>query len=164
MDVQYSENNAKVAGVAFENWSDEKAQTEYVSLFEGVEEYEPGNFFKRELPCILKLLAEHHLEPECIVVDGFVFLDGYSNAGLGKHLYDALNGKTSVVGVAKKRFKDIDPIFEVYRGGSDRPLYVTTVGLELEQAQENIRRMHGQHRLPTLIKRVDQVCRDIRTD
>ena len=31
-----------------------------------------------------------------------------------------------------------------------------------EQAKENIYNMHGQHRLPSLLKRVDQICRDIK--
>lgn len=163
VDVQYSEDNAKVAGVEFENWHSDKSQKEYVSLFEGVADYEPGNFFKRELPCILRLLSEHNLTPDCIIVDGFVFLDGYSKAGLGKHLFDALNGKTVVIGVAKKRFKDIDMSFAVYRGGSQKPIYVTSIGTDLELATENIYNMHGKHRLPTLLKRVDQICRGINT-
>lgn len=163
VDVQYSGNNAIVAGVVFENWQDEKAQKECVSMIDGVAGYEPGKFFRRELPCILKLIAEHHLKPECIVVDGFVFLDGFSRAGLGKHLYDALNGEVSVVGVAKKRFKDIDSQFEVYRGDSRRPLYVTAVGIGIKQAKRNVHAMHGKNRLPALIKRADQICRGIST-
>jgi deoxyribonuclease V len=162
VDVQYSENNAVAAGVLIENWQDEKAQKECVSLIEGVAGYEPGNFFKRELPCILKLIAEHRLKPEIIIVDGYVFLDGFSKAGLGKHLYDALNGEVSVVGIAKKRFKDIDSRFEVYRGSSRKPLYVTAVGMDLEQAKRNVSSMHGENRLPTLIKRADQLCRGFR--
>jgi deoxyribonuclease V len=163
VDVQYSENNATVAGVEFENWHSDKAQKEYVSWFEGVADYEPGSFFKRELPCILRLLSEHNLKPDCIIVDGLVFLDGYSKAGLGKHLFDALDEKTTVIGVAKKRFKNIDMNFAVYRGDSQRPIYVTSIGTDIELAKENIRNMHGQHRLPTLLKRADQICRGINT-
>ena len=162
VDVQYSENNGVAAGVLFENWQDEKTLKECVSLIEGVAGYEPGKFFKRELPCILKLIAEYHLKPEIIIVDGYVFLDGFSKAGLGKHLFDALNGEISVVGIAKKRFKDIDSRFEVYRGNSRKPLYITAVGIDLEQAKRNVRAMHGENRLPTLIKRVDQICRGFR--
>jgi deoxyribonuclease V len=164
VDVHYSENNGVAAGVLFENWQDEKAQKECVSLIEGVAGYEPGNFFKRELPCVLKLIAEHHLKPEIIIVDGYVFLDGFSKTGLGKHLYDALNGEVAVVGIAKKRFKDIDARFEVYRGSSRKPLYVTAVGIDLEQAKRNVRTMHGVNRLPTLIKRVDQISRGLSAD
>jgi deoxyribonuclease V len=159
VDVQYLENSAKVAGVVFKNWADEESQQEYVSKIDGVADYESGNFFKRELPCIIKLITEHLLMPECIVVDGYVFLDGYFTAGLGKHLYDMLDGKVAVVGIAKKQFKGIDSNFEVYRGDSRTPLYVTAVGIDIEQAKLNILKMHGAYRLPTLIKRVDQICR-----
>lgn len=160
VDVQYSNDTAMVGGVSFENWQDHEAQREYISRVQGVMDYEPGKFYKRELPCILQLIAEHELAPECIIVDGFVFLDGFSEAGLGKHLFDALDGKVSVIGVAKKRFKDIDSRYEVYRGVSKNPLYVTAVGLEVEQARENIRLMHGSNRLPTLLKYADQICRN----
>ncbi len=159
VDVQYSKAGAAAGGVVLEHWQDEKAQKEYVSLMAEAARYEPGKFFKRELPCILKLITEHHLEPDCIVVDGYVFLDGVSEPGLGKYLYDALNGRAGVIGVAKKRYKDIGPGVELFRGGSRRPLYVTAAGMELGQARRNILSMHGQNRLPTLLKRADQLCR-----
>jgi len=161
VDVQYSNNNAVAGGVVFESWQDEKAQKECTSLIEGVVRYEPGKFYKRELPCILKLIEEHHLKPETIVVDGYVFLDGCSKAGLGKYLYDVLNGEVAVVGVAKRRYQYMGAPYEVYRGTSSRPLYVTAVGMDIEEAKENVLAMHGTHRLPILIKRVDQICRGI---
>jgi hypothetical protein len=34
-----------------------------------------------------------------------VYLDGFSEAGLGKYLYDALKGEVSVVGMAKSDSK-----------------------------------------------------------
>jgi deoxyribonuclease V len=86
-----------------------------------------------------------------------------SEVGLGKYLYDAINGEVSVVGVAKKRFKNIDSQCEIYRGVSKKPLYVTAVGIDMEQAKANVRAMHGTNRLPISIKRVDQICRSIRT-
>ena len=159
VDVQYSGDEAVAAGVLFDGWQDEKAQKEYVSRMAGAAAYEPGRFFKRELPPILKLIEEHHLQPTCILVDGFVFLDGFSEAGLGKHLFDALEGRAAVIGLAKKRYKGIDPRYEVYRGRSRRPLYVTSVGIEVEEAKGYILSMHGRNRLPTMIKRADQICR-----
>lgn len=108
VDAHYSADKAMVAGVVFENWPNETPQKEYVSLMEGVADDEPGRFFKRELPCLLKLIVDYALKPDCMIVDGYVFLDGHSKAGLGKHLYDALNGETAVMGVTKKPFKDID--------------------------------------------------------
>ncbi len=159
VDVHYSKNEATAGGVAFERWQDEQAQGEYVSSIEGAADYEPGQFFKRELPSILHLLAEHHLRPNCILVDGYVFLDGISEAGLGKHLYDALNGEAAVIGVAKKRYKELGSKYEITRGGSWRPLYITAAGIGLEEAKRNILTMHGRYRLPTMIKRADQLCR-----
>jgi len=162
VDVQYSENHATVAGVVFEDWQDATPEMELASTVEGIADYQPGQFYKRELPCILKLIEENELELECIVVDGFVYLDDSGKAGLGKHLFDALNGKVPVIGVAKKLFKGIGSQHEVYRGTSNKPLYVTAAGINVNQAKEYIRSMHGKYRLPTLLKRVDQVCRGIR--
>ena len=164
VDVQYSNNNAVAGGVVFEHWQDERPQKEFISLIKGVEGYKPGKFFKRELPCILKLIAEYQLRPGCIVIDGFVFLDGISEAGLGKYLYDALEGNVIVIGVAKNRYKNIDSKYEIYRGISRKPLYVTVIGIDIEQAKRNILAMHGKFRLPTMIKRVDQMCRSTRSD
>lgn len=159
IDVQYTKTNAIVAGITFNHWPDPDAQKEYTSRVENVAAYEPGHFYKRELPCIVKLMAEHQLTPECVVIDGFVFLDGHSAPGLGKHLYEFFNQKIPVIGVAKKRFKDISSDFEVLRGKSKIPLFITSAGIDTDQAKTNIRNMHGQYRLPTLLKRVDQICR-----
>jgi len=164
VDVHYSKDQAVAAGVVFETWQDEQAQKECFSLVEGVADYEPGKFFKRELPCILKLIADHQLRPDCILIDGYVFLDGHSEAGLGKYLYDTLDGAASVIGIAKKRYKNIDAKYEIYRGASRKPLYITAVGMDVDQAKRNILTMHGKYRLPTIIKRVDQLCRGHRTD
>jgi deoxyribonuclease V len=38
-------------------------------------------------------------------------------------------------------------------------LYITAEGIELETAKEYIHAMQGDFRLPTLLKRVDQLCR-----
>ena len=93
------------------------------------------------------------------MVDGYVFLDGSKVAGLGKYLYDALDDKAIVVGVAKKSFKDISSKYAVYRGESKNPLYVTAVGLDINLALEAVSRMHGEYRIPELLRKVDQVCR-----
>lgn len=158
IDVQYNENTAFVAGVLFEDWQSDAPSGEYVSIVKEVAEYEPGSFYKRELPCILSLLDEHKLLPTCIVVDGYVYLDGEQQPGLGKHLYDALGGKIEVIGVAKKGFAGISAEYEVIRGKSEKPLYVTTTG-DLPLAKKLVQKMAGRYRIPTLLKRADQVCR-----
>ncbi len=63
------------------------------------------------------------------------------------------------MGVAKMRFSRARVAREVTRGGSRSPLYVTAVGIDLRMAACHIREMHGQYRIPTLLKRVDHLCR-----
>ena len=49
VDAYYVGNKAKVVGVLFENFSDEKPLK---IIVDGVAPYESGSFYKRELPCI----------------------------------------------------------------------------------------------------------------
>ena len=159
VDVQYDDKKAFIAGVLFDKWSSEKPTDVFTSTVQGVEEYEPGNFYKRELPCILKLLNEHKLTPTCILVDGYVFLDGKQKPGLGKRLFDTLDQKIDVIGIAKKGFSDISSDYEIYRGKSEKPLYITTTG-DLEIAKNQVLSMHGEYRIPALLKLADSVCRE----
>ncbi|WP_330482442.1 endonuclease V [Tumidithrix elongata] len=161
VDVHYKGDRATVGGILFENWSDRDPTQELTCAIDSIEDYEPGQFYKRELPCILKLLEVHQLKPACIAIDGFVYLDGFSKPGLGKYLYDALCGEVPIVGVAKTLFRGISPDYAVCRGDSEKPLFVTAIGLPISEAKEVIRTMHGSYRIPSLLKRVDRICRDI---
>lgn len=127
----------------------------FITRIHDVEPYEPGQFYKRELPCLLELLK--HLEnlPEYIIVDGYVFLDDKKRPGLGKYLYDNLQGKSIVIGVAKNRFKDMSSRNELLRGTSKKPLYITAAGIDELEAKTLILKMHGEYRMPTLLKLVD---------
>ncbi|SFM22293.1 endonuclease V [Marinobacter zhejiangensis] len=158
IDVQYSEQSAFIGGVLFSDWEAQTPIAEYVSTLHDVEEYVPGNFYKRELPCILRLIDEHKLTPACIVIDGYVYLDGNQKPGLGKRLFDALSNDIEVIGVAKKAFSGIEPNYEIHRGESKNPLYVTTTG-DLDAAKRHVSGMFGKHRIPVLLKRADQICR-----
>ncbi len=158
-DVHYNDKGAVAAGVLFRNWQDARSEQVVIAEVAEVAEYVPGEFYQRELPCLLALLGKLKQEPICIVVDGFVFLDGHQAPGLGKHLYDALDGRVPVVGVAKSVFKDSPPETEVLRGESKHPLYVTSAGMPMEEAKALISGMHGKFRLPTLLKQADQACR-----
>lgn len=159
LDVDYRGNEAMVAGLAFEDWSDANESAQYVCRVDEVQEYVPGQFYRRELPCLLALLHKFELQPEIIVIDGFVFLDGESRAGLGKYLYDALGGKVTVIGVAKTSFAGIGEAYALRRGDSIKPLYITVAGDTVAVAREAIAAMHGQFRVPTLLKKVDHLCR-----
>ena len=90
------------------------------------------------------------------------WLDRAGRRGLGAHLYEALARVTPVIGVAKNRFgpRAEQVAIEVLRGASSRPLFVTAIGVDAEAAAADISRMHGEHRLPTMLKRVDRLCRD----
>ena len=161
IDVQYESDFATVGGVIFETWTTSQEFAAYRSQVSGIEEYVPGEFFRRELPCILQLLTEHALEPDAIVVDGFVYLDGVHTPGLGKHLFDTLGTRTPVVGVAKNRFATAPEEIKLYRGKSKTPLYVTSAGIPLASAKEYIASMHGRYRIPTMLKKADQTSRGI---
>lgn len=159
-DVHYYNSSAIAAGVLFQNWDDRNSTEEHTQKILNVDQYEPGKFYKRELPCILALMENHRFKLDCIVIDGYVFLDGHTKPGLGKHLFDSLDGKVPIIGVAKNPFSGIDDKYKLYRGHSKNPLYVSTTG-DLETAKENILSMYGDFRIPALLKRVDQLCRSV---
>lgn len=159
VDVDYREDGARVGLVAFAEWSDAAAIAERVEIIREVAEYEPGLFYKRELPCLLRVLEG--LKPRLIVVDGYVWL-GEERPGLGAHLFRALEGRAQVVGVSKTEFTSATSAVPVFRGGSTRPLFVSAEGIALDEAAGAVRSMHGEHRIPTLLRRVDRLCRDAR--
>jgi deoxyribonuclease V len=161
-DTYYVNDLATTACVCFENWTDETARQEFVEITKTVAPYEPGKFYKRELPCIISLLKTLNLDPDLIIVDGYVWLDE-TEIGLGGHLHRQLGEKIPVIGVAKTKFKEHAKVKEVLRGASQTPLYVSAIGIDLEEAAHNIETMDGNFRLPTLLKRVDQLCREIVT-
>ena len=93
VDVDYRENNyAVIAGVIFNNWQDKEPTNTIITDLNNIEDYVSGQFYKRELPCILKLLDEMKDMPKYNIVDGYVFLDE-NKKGLGAYLYEALDKK-----------------------------------------------------------------------
>jgi deoxyribonuclease V len=157
VDVDYREAGAVAAAIVFLDWSSAFALEEHVVTIDAVAPYRPGAFYERELPCILAVLRRSRGPIGVVVVDGYVWL-GEDRPGLGAHLHAALGGETPVIGVAKSPFPGA-PAVALLRGDSQRPLYVSAVGVDLVNAADNIRRMHGAHRLPTLLKQVDGLCR-----
>lgn len=160
VDVAYGPRGAAAACVLFHTFADARPASVHVAQIADVEPYEPGAFYKRELPCILAVLRACGATPGVIVIDGYVWLSADRRPGLGAHLHEALGGNTVVVGVAKTGFMGSAFAIEVMRGGSGRPLYVTAAGVDPAEAAGWIRTMHGEHRLPTLLKQVDRLCRD----
>lgn len=156
VDVDYRDDGARAALIAFNDWRDEAPIGERVEHVLEVAPYEPGAFYKRELPCLMRVLEG--IEPRAIIVDGYVWL-GEDRPGLGAHLYRAIAGRAQIVGVSKTEFASATNAIPVLRRGSTRPLFVTAEGIELREAVDCVQAMHGAHRIPTMLKRVDQLCR-----
>jgi len=158
VDVDYRASGAVGAGLWFRGWQASTIEHQAVQHFSEVADYEPGAFYRRELPCLLGVLA---LGPraDVIVIDGYVWLADAA-PGLGAHLHAAIGG--IVVGVAKTKFAGSNAI-PVCRGASQSPLFITSAGVEPDVAASWIASMHGPHRIPTLLKQVDTLARD-RTD
>ena len=155
VDVDYQPTGVTAACVGFTSWTDELPTVELVvRSFDAPQPYEPGAFAKRELPYLLSLLGRVP-DATTILVDAFVWL-APDRPGLGKALHDACG--LPVIGIAKTRFDGASAL-EVVRGDSARPLYVTTVGFDAALAAEHVRTMHGEFRIPTLIKRADALAR-----
>lgn len=160
LDVDYGATDAHAACVLFGNWSDEVASREVVETIDTVAPYVPGSFYLRELPCLLAVLGKVAGCYQTVVVDGHVWLGpGETRPGLGAHLYSALGASIPVIGVAKNHFASNQAI-EVLRGQSKRPLYVTAAGTDPGAAAAAVRAMHGDHRVPTLLRRVDRLARE----
>src|SRR5262245_3674269 len=155
LDGDYRNGGAVAACVLFTDWGDEVSAGECVRRIPAVAPYQPGQFYRRELPCLLAVLGEVEAPLQAVVVDGYVWLGDEHTPGLGAHLYEALGRAVPVVGVAKTRFGGARAAREVRRGASCRPLYVTAAGVDVEEAARGVARMHGHHRIPTLLKRVD---------
>ncbi len=158
IDVDYRTDHAKAACVLFEKWADAQPFALIVKRINHVEPYVPGEFYRRELPCILAVLERNPSSLDVVVIDGYVWLDSNGRPGLGAHLHRALGEKIPIIGVAKKPFAGAAPEL-VLRGFSTNPLYITAAGMDSKIAAERIRSMDGPSRIPTLLKRVDALCR-----
>jgi deoxyribonuclease V len=158
LDASYAADRGTVACLLFAEWTDAVAAREIIRTAADVAPYESGAFYKRELPLLLHLLSTLDQIPAVIVVDGYVWLDVGGKPGLGGHLHQALGGVAVVVGVAKTSFPGT-PALRVIRGTSKVPLFVSAAGMSLEEAAAHIAAMHGPYRIPTLLKRVDQLSR-----
>ena len=159
-DVQYSENLASVAAVVFKDWADENPLATYSTFVEGIDDYQSGAFYKRELPCLRKVIDLIKEPISTMVVDGHVYLSDQKKPGLGAYLYKELSEGIPVIGVGKNSFKDLTICKEVFRGESQKPLYVSSVGISVEEAAKSIESMHGDFRFPTLLKLVDSLARE----
>jgi deoxyribonuclease V len=162
IDVGYQEKSALAACITISDWKASAPLASHSVAIQSVEEYVPGLFYKRELPCIEAVLNDLGAKPDLIVIDGYVWLDTLGKKGLGAHLFEHLNGAIPVIGVAKTSFATATNAIEVFRGQSTRPLWVTAIGPNESDAARFVRSMHGNHRIPTILKLVDQLSKSSR--
>ena len=161
LDAAYSESAASAAClVATDPGS--PAPTRHATVRQGAPvPYEPGSFYKRELPLLLAVLHKAAPIPDLIVIDGYVWLDADGALGLGAHLHEALGKNHTIIGVGKTAYRGAETWCEqVVRGSGSRPLFVTAAGMTPKAAAAIVRAMHGEHRIPTLIRRADTLARE----
>ena len=58
LDVDYREVGAVAAAVLAYDWTDSVPTAEITAFIPDVEEYVPGEFYRRELPCLQAALAQ----------------------------------------------------------------------------------------------------------
>jgi deoxyribonuclease V len=171
VDVSYEKQRAVTGCVGFERWSDPVSSLELVvPSHASPQPYVPGQLYKRELPYLLTAvnMVSEQLAIETVVVDGHVWLNT-GRPGLGAHLYEMLGRRCPVVGVAKAPFRaapgscatDGRDTVTVKRGRSRHPLYVSAAGMDAGAAAQRVREMSGPYRIPTLLKRADQLARGV---
>lgn len=153
---------AVAACVRAEDWTSAESLDVSTETVLGAGAYEPGAFYKRELPALLSVLG-HAPRAEILIVDGYVWLEGGGRPGLGARLFEAIGGRSAVVGVAKSPMRADEGqgawSAPVLRGKSATPLRVTSIGLDRAAAAEAVRSMAGESRLPDLLKAADRAAR-----
>src|SRR4051794_3003946 len=160
VDVDYRATEAVTACIGFHDWADAAPAFEAVAGTEGAPpEYESGAFYRRELPYLVAALATLPASPHTVVVDGYVWL-APERPGLGAHLHAALGGGIEIVGVAKRNFAGAVTAIPILRGASQQPLFITATHADVPAIARSVQAMHGAHRIPTLLKRVDRLARD----
>ena len=172
-DTYYYNGFSYTVGGVFKSWGDEKASYFVTSKRTCIDsEYISGELYKRELPCIMQCLKMMNIdEIETIIVDGFVWLSENGKTltkGLGAMLQEAIfklyGRKKTIVGVAKNRYHVEIPECVVLERGleSKKPLFITcseTCFSEFYASQ--IKVMHGDYRIPNILKSVDMKTREL---
>ncbi len=162
IDVHYKTEAAKIVAVQFENWNGVEPNQIFIDMKTDIAEYEPGAFYKRELPCIIEVMKKVDTRSlTYIIVDGYVYLNDDDKKGLGYYVFEHFDNKIPVIGVAKTSFyqntKNVRPIL---RGDSANPLYITSIGVDVDEAANCVKSMAGEFRMPTLLKLMDTLTKE----
>ena len=161
IDGDYNDVNktAHMAGVLLNQHTDSEIAGFITADIKNIAKYESGSFYKRELQGVKAIIDKlNYTNIDLIIVDGFAKFDDGIHQSLGEYvnkMYDI-----TVIGVAKKwcDFCKVENT-EIYRGISNNPLFVTTVGGNNEQSKTIIKEMFGDNRIPYAIKLADSFAR-----
>lgn len=157
VDVHYlAPGGARAAAVMFGDAAFSAVVAENTVVVPEVMAYQPGEFYRRELPP-LRAVLRGVAGLDLLIVDGYADLDPSGRPGLGAHAHAEFG--VPVIGVAKSAFAAATHAIPVLRGTSGRPLFVTSVGLPRADAADLVRCMAGWFRLPDALRRVDTLAR-----
>ncbi len=158
-DVKYYDEFAIVGYVLFVNHLSSVPSRTGQVRHDRIEPYVSGEFYKRELPCVLSAINQIQESISLIYVDGNVWL-GDDRKGLGFYVYEALHAKIPVIGISKTSFHNSqNNVVPVTRQNSVKPLYVSSVGIDLTEATSIVEEMNGVFRIPSMIKLADSLSK-----
>ena len=157
VDVHYlSDSQARAAAVAAHDETFEQIAWTRTTMVTPGAPYQPGEFYRRELPALRAVLPAAG-ELALVIVDGYVDLDPAGRPGLGAHVHAEYG--VPVIGVAKTPFRTATHAARVLRGQSRKPLYVTAAGISVADAAHLVTGMAGKFRLPDALKLADRLAR-----
>jgi len=161
IDADYNEETRKghVAGIVAKNILSEQEEYVITAFVTEIEDYIPGQFYRRELQSVDSIISQIEKgDIEMIVVDGYAD-SGTEEHALGTYVYEKYN--IPVIGIGKNKYdRCVLENLEVYRGKSKKPLYVTSKGMDNEQAKTLVKKMAGKFRIPYLVKYADNRARN----
>jgi deoxyribonuclease V len=156
-DVHYLKlGGARAAAVVAADAAFSIVLAERTAVVPEVGPYQPGEFYRRELPP-LRAVLDGIGGLGLLVVDGYADLDPDGRPGLGAHAHAEF--AVPVIGVAKSAFGTAVHAVPVLRGTSARPLFVTAAGMPAADAAELVRHMAGRFRVPDALRRADELAR-----
>jgi deoxyribonuclease V len=158
IDVHYPEAGGATAAlvvVADRRFAD--VRDEVVIHLTQAAPYQPGEFYRRELPPIHAVLTTAAQRLQLLVIDGYVTLDPDGKPGLGAHLHHDTG--IPLIGVAKSVYRTATHAISVHRGRATRPLFVTAAGIPPQEAADLVTAMAGANRLPDALRRADTLAR-----
>jgi len=160
IDVDYKTDGAKAVGILF-SLPDETIHETIIEHIDDVNNYESGKFYKRELPCLQQVMNQVEQEKlSAVIVDGHVYVNNSGEFGLGAKLWETLDQKIPVIGVAKNSFEsNKQMVREIFRSQSKKPLYISSIGVPLDEAVSLVLNMTGQYRMPDILKKVDTISK-----